>query len=213
MYKRLQYISQGITPQEQILNIQKALDAGCEWIQLRYKTGGEELMPRLAEEVKEICANYKATFIINDHVSLAKLIDADGVHLGLTDMPVSAARAILGNKIVGGTANTYDDVVKRINEKADYVGLGPLRFTTTKQNLSPELGFTGYAEITRKLNESGISIPIYAIGGIINDDILPLKESGCYGVAISGAITNAESRTELVSQLKSMLHGSLENSR
>jgi thiamine-phosphate pyrophosphorylase len=213
MLSRLQYISQGETFGEQAENIQRALEAGCDWIQLRFKNASESEFLKVAYVVKALCEKHNATFIINDHVTLAREIDADGVHLGLNDVPIGAARAILGNKIIGGTANTFEDVKKRVNEKADYIGLGPLRFTTTKAKLSPELGFRGYAEITSKMKALGFDMPIYAIGGIVAEDIPGLLEAGCYGVAVSGSITNATGQKKYVEQLKSMLHGTLENSR
>jgi thiamine-phosphate pyrophosphorylase len=106
MYKKLQYISQGNTVEAQLYNIQKALDSGCDWIQLRFKTK-TPLTLTFAKAVKEICNGYKATLIINDNVYLAQQIAADGVHLGLTDMGIPEARRILGTyKIIGATANT-----------------------------------------------------------------------------------------------------------
>ena len=132
MYK-LQYISQGDTQEVQLNNIQKALEFGCRWIQLRFKKANVETLEQTALLVKELCQKFNALFIINDHVSLAKKIEADGVHLGLTDTSIQEARELLGeDKIIGGTANTYEDVVQRFREKCNYVGLGPFKFTTTK---------------------------------------------------------------------------------
>ena len=132
MYTRLQYISQGFTGKEQLKNIQNLLDAGCEWVQLRFKNGKNKELHNLAERVKKLCSTYHTKFIMNDHVNLAKIVDADGVHLGLHDTSIAQARTILGgNKIIGGTANTIQDVMMRINEKCDYIGLGPFRFTST----------------------------------------------------------------------------------
>ena len=134
MFSKLQYISQGLTANEQIENIQSALDAVCQWVQLRFKNANEKEFIKVAEQVKTICSSYNATFIVNDRVEDAKTIDADGVHLGLQDMSVTQAQNILGkNKIIGGTANTLSDVMMRLNEKCDYIGLGPFRFTTTKE--------------------------------------------------------------------------------
>src|ERR1035437_3375943 len=128
MYSRLQYISQGVTVADQIRNIHQALDAGCEWIQLRFKNSTDKELKKVAEQVKNLCENYNAVFIINDHAELAKEVDADGVHLGLNDASITSARAILGeNKIIGGTANTLSDVQKRIHEGCNYIGLGPYR--------------------------------------------------------------------------------------
>ncbi|MFN5443737.1 MAG: thiamine phosphate synthase [Crocinitomicaceae bacterium] len=195
MYK-LQYISQGDTQEEQLTNIQKALEVGCRWVQLRFKKATPEILEQTAISAKELCEKYEALFIINDNVELGKKIDADGVHLGLTDTSIQEARELLGDKkIIGGTANTYDDVVQRYHEKCTYVGLGPFKFTTTKEKLSPIVGLEGYKEIITKLSKEGIQIPILAIGGILEEDIDSILEVGIYGIAVSGLITNNTSET------------------
>jgi thiamine-phosphate pyrophosphorylase len=212
MYSKLQYISQGSTAKEQLGNIQSTLDAGCEWVQLRFKNADEKEFSSVAEQVKNICKKYNATFIINDNVELARKIDADGVHLGLQDMPVIQARAILSeNKIIGGTANTLKDVLTRIDEKCDYIGLGPFRFTETKTNLSPMLGLVGYKDIMTEVLKNKIHIPIYAIGGISVDDVASLINTGVYGVALSGAITKHSNKKELLQKFNSLLHEKINN--
>ncbi|WP_294231053.1 thiamine phosphate synthase [uncultured Chryseobacterium sp.] len=189
--EKLQYISRGFTQAEQELHIKNALDNGIQWIQVRWKNTPENELIRLCDKVKTLCLEYKSVCIINDHVQVAKNIDADGVHLGLQDTSVEAARSVLGeNKIIGGTANTFSDLLRRISESCDYIGLGPLRFTSTKEKLSPVLDFDGYENIIRSLKENSIEIPkIFAIGGVILDDVERLQETGIYGVAVSGQIT------------------------
>ncbi|WP_353148273.1 thiamine phosphate synthase [Chryseobacterium sp.] len=193
--EKLQYISQGNTLQEQKLNISKALENGIQWIQVRWKNAPENELAKLCETSKLLCSDYQAVCIINDHVQLAKEIDADGVHLGLGDDSVEEARSILGDhRIIGGTANTILDVLRRINESCDYIGLGPLRFTSTKEKLSPVLGFEGYRKIIDNLKEKSMEIPkIFAIGGVSLEDIIPLQEAGIYGVSVSGVITKQPS--------------------
>lgn len=212
MYSKLQYISQGFTAKEQLENIQSTLDAGCEWIQLRFKNAREKEFSSIAEQVKNLCKDYNATFIINDNVELAKKIDADGAHLGLQDMSVLQARAILSeNKIIGGTANTLKDVLTRIDEKCDYIGLGPFRFTETKTNLSPMLGLVGYKDIMNEVLKYKIHIPIYAIGGISIDDVAPILNTRVYGIAVSGAITYHSNKKELLQTFNSLLHEKINN--
>lgn len=190
--EKLQYISQGSTRQEQELNIRKALDNGIQWVQIRWKNASENELISLCEISKLLCAEYQSVCIINDNVRLAKAVDADGVHLGLSDGSTEEARLILGeNKIIGGTANTISDILQRIHESCDYIGLGPLRFTATKEKLSPILGFEGYQEVIDQLREKSIMIPkIFAIGGVLLEDIKQLQKIGIYGVAVSGQITN-----------------------
>lgn len=193
--EKLQYISQGNTKYEQEINIRRALDHGVQWIQVRWKNAPENELIELCEFSKSICSEYQSVLIINDNIEIAKSIDADGVHLGLKDMSVEIARHVLGqNKIIGGTANTLSDVLQRIDEGCDYIGLGPLRFTSTKEKLSPTLGFEGYQKIIQDLKLKSIEIPkIYAIGGVILNDIELLQQIGIYGVAVSGLITNEPS--------------------
>jgi thiamine-phosphate pyrophosphorylase len=189
--EKLQYISQGFTREEQETNIRKVLDNGVQWIQVRWKNAPEKDFIRLCEISKKLCADYRTVCIINDHVHIAREIDADGVHLGLNDMSVETARHLLGeDKIIGGTANTFQDVLQRMVEPCDYIGLGPLRFTTTKEQLSPVLGFRGYQNIVQELKEKSMEIPkIFAIGGVVLNDIELLQQIGVYGVAVSGQIT------------------------
>ncbi len=189
--EKLQYISQGNTRKEQEFNIQNALDNGIQWIQVRWKNAPQNELARLCEVSRKLCSEYGAVLIINDHIQLAKEADADGVHLGLNDTSTEEARLILGDhRIIGGTANTIHNVLQRMNESCDYIGLGPLRFTATKEKLSPVLGFEGYREIIKNLEEKALEIPkIFAIGSVTLEDVLPLRQIGIYGVAVSGVIT------------------------
>ena len=206
MFNKIQYISQGNTIHEQSRNISAALDAGCQWIQLRFKNALSTDLEALAEDIQKSCARYQATFIINDYPYIAKAVDADGVHLGLSDMTVREAFAILGaHKIVGGTANTLEDVKQRTTEGCKYIGLGPLRFTPTKQKLSPFLGLEGYNSILQKLTLKEKAVPVYAIGGVIPEDIPSLLQYGVYGIALSGLITNSRNKIQLMSDLKKYL--------
>ena len=210
MYNKLHYISQGNTVEEQLHNIHKALDNGCHWIQLRFKNQNALEVFTLAEAVKMLCKEYLATFIINDNVHLAKQLDADGVHLGLSDMKVEEARLILGTtKIIGGTANTFEDVLQRTTENCDYIGLGPFQFTATKQNLSPILGLKGYRLIIQQMKIKNIQIPIYAIGGITLENVEDLMETGIQGIAVSGLITQSKNQSQLIKQLNDKLYGTI----
>lgn len=202
--EKLQYISQGFTIEDQELNIRKALDHGIKWIQVRWKNAPENEFIKLCEISKKLCSDNQTVCIINDHVQIAKEIDADGVHLGLKDTSIEIARHILGtNKIIGGTANTISDVLQRMNEPCDYIGLGPLRFTSTKEQLSPILGFEGYEEIIQNLKERSLEIPkIFAIGGVVLNDIELLQPIGIYGAAVSGQITNQPS---IINEFKTVL--------
>ncbi|MDQ6527990.1 thiamine phosphate synthase [Flavobacterium sp. LHD-85] len=210
MYNKLQYISQGETVEKQLYNIHQALDAGCNWVQMRFKNQTQKDVFTLAEAVKPLCEEYLANFIVNDDLHLAEQIAADGVHLGLTDTKIDEARAILGStKIIGGTANTFEDIENHVKNGCDYIGLGPFRFTATKEKLSPILGLSGYYEILQKLKKNKIDIPVYAIGGITVRDVSPLIETGIFGIAVSGIITESDEKAKLIQQLKEKLYADI----
>ena len=145
-----------------------------------------------ARKVRQLCTDYHATFIIDDRVHLVNTVGADGVHLGLNDMPISEARRLLGHgKIIGGTANTIEDVERHFLSGADYIGCGPFRYTTTKKNLSAILGTEGYKSIIQGMKQRGIPLPIVAIGGILPADVSDIIATGVSGIAVSGAVLNA----------------------
>ncbi len=207
MYNKLQYISQGNTVEEQLSNIRKALDNGCEWIQMRFKNASTSELFDVAETAKLLCDVFSAYLIINDNVHLAEQLDADGVHVGLTDMNVAAARTILGReKIIGATANTFEDIQNHIENGCNYIGLGPFQFTATKEKLSPILGVEGYHSIIEKMKAKEIQIPIYAIGGIQLTNVESIMETGVHGIAVSGLITQTENPSELITQLNEKLY-------
>lgn len=187
-----QYISHFTPTIGYVEGIRMALEGGCKWIQLRMKDASAEEVLVNAEEALHLCRQYGAKFILDDHVELVERAGADGVHLGKNDMPVDEARKILGNgKIIGGTANTIEDIVRLHKQGADYIGCGPFRFTTTKKKLSPVLGIEGYKSIVQNMRDKGIDLPIVAIGGITVADIPAIMATGVTGIALSGAILGA----------------------
>ena len=178
-------------------SVRIALEGGCRWVQLRMKDVDDAHLYPIALQAQQMCKEYGATFIIDDHVEMVKKVKADGVHLGKLDMPITEARKILGDDyIIGGTANTFEDIKAHYEAGADYIGCGPFRYTTTKSNLSPILGLEGYRQITSKMKEAGINIPIVAIGGITEADIPELMQTSITGIALSGSILRAENPIE-----------------
>ena len=174
-----------------------ALEGGCRWVQLRMKEATEAEFMAAAAEIGRRCKEHGATFVLDDHVEWVEKTGADGVHLGKNDMPIDEARKILGSdKIIGGTANTFEDVERLYRQGADYIGCGPFRFTTTKKNLSPVLGLEGYQHIVDQMKSHGINLPIVAIGGILESDIKSILATGVSGIAVSGGILNAENPAE-----------------
>ena len=226
----LQFITHYTEKYSYIDSAKIALEGGCRWIQLRMKDVSETTLEHHALIIQEMCRNYGATFIIDDNVFLAKKIKADGVHLGKNDMPITEARRILGEDfIIGGTVNTFEDILKIMDNvqvgistnsvteelkvqspmvqqsMVNYFGCGPFRFTQTKQKLSPILGIEGYKEIVKKKNEYNIDIPIVAIGGIVNADIPHILETGIDGIALSSSVLRAENPIEEMKNIVSIL--------
>lgn len=148
---------------------EKACAGGVDWVQLRLKNISYDDYKAEALRVQEVCRRYGATFIVNDNADLALDINADGVHIGKEDILTQEhIDALLArNAIIGCTTNTAEDVLHFRGKPVSYLGLGPFRFTTTKQKLSPILGLGGYKQIFEELRKSGMSPipPIVGIGG------------------------------------------------
>ncbi len=189
----LQFITHYTEKYTYLDSVKIALEGGCKWVQLRIKDATDAEVLPVAVQAQRLCRDAGATFIIDDRVDMVKQIGADGVHLGLGDMPIAEARKILGDDfIIGGTANTFENVKAHYQASANYVGCGPFRFTTTKKKLSPVLGLEGYRSIVSKMKEQGIDIPIVAIGGITAEDIPQIMQTGVTGIALSGTVLRAE---------------------
>lgn len=189
----IQFISHSNERYSYLDGIRLALEGGCKWVQLRMKDAPDEQVAQLGVQARELCDRYGAKLILDDRVELVAKTGADGVHLGKNDMPIAQAREILGpGKIIGGTANTFEDIVAHWKSGADYIGCGPFRFTTTKKNLSPILGLEGYRDIVARMKDAGITLPLVAIGGITAEDIPSILETGVDGIAVSGTVLRAE---------------------
>lgn len=202
MIDKLHYISQQSGNGSHLAAIQQALAAGCKWIQLRVKDQPDGVILEYAMAAIKLCNQYGAKLIIDDHPEIALAAGAHGVHLGLQDMPVAQARRIVGDKmIIGGTVNTFAHIQQRADEGVDYIGCGPYRFTTTKKKLSPIVGLSGYETFIEQMDAANICIPVIAIGGILPDDVAAIRQTGIHGVAISGAITFADNREQIVKQI------------
>lgn len=186
-----QFITTGRTEEEIERQVISVIAGGCKWIQLRMKDSSADEITSVGNEIMKICRRHNCMLIINDHPQVVAAIDADGVHLGKEDVHPSEARKLLGDKIIGGTANIFDDVL-RIKDDVDYIGLGPFRFTSTKKNLSPVLGMDGYKSIVTQLELNQIKHPVIAIGGITLNDVPEIMSTGVYGIAVSSGITSSD---------------------
>lgn len=203
----IQFITHANDRYDYLDGVRMALEGGCRWIQLRMKDASEEEVLKTAESTRKLCRQYDAVFLLDDYVELVERSGADGVHLGKNDMPIDEARRLLGkDKIIGGTANTFEDVKRIYSAGADYIGCGPFRFTTTKKKLSPILGLDAYSRIIKQMNAYGINIPVIAIGGILLQDVSDIMQTGVSGVAVSGAILNANNDDNPVTTMKRFIN-------
>ncbi|HEX7415361.1 MAG TPA: thiamine phosphate synthase [Bacteroidia bacterium] len=207
MISKLQYITQNAEGFTHAQLAEEACMSGVDWIQLRVKNKSYAEWKAIAIETLAVCRKYHAKLIINDNVELAKEINADGVHLGKEDSSIAEARKIFGTTfIIGGTANTFEDIKAHTASGIDYIGLGPFRFTSTKEKLSPILGIEGYRQIINKCRENNITVPIIAIGGILVNDVSEILSAGVYGVAIASAITHSPNKKETIKEFLSQLN-------
>lgn len=203
----LQFITHQNNQYSTIEGAKEALEGGCKWIQLRMKDSTIDEVKATALELKEICKKYEALLILDDHVELTAELEIDGVHLGKCDMPPADARKKIGEQyIIGGTANTFEDIQQLVAQDVDYIGLGPFRFTETKKKLSPVLGLEGYKKIMEECRKHDIKVPVVAIGGITTEDISDIMQTGVSGIALSGAILNSSSPKTETSKIINLLN-------
>lgn len=163
--------------------VEDVLKNGTTFLQLREKEFSHEEMVAEAKEIQKIAAKYHVPFVINDDIYAAREINADGVHIGQNDMEYQKAREILGDdKIIGVSASTLEEAVAAERMGADYIGVGAVFHTDTKEDAT-SLTFEALKRITNT-----VSIPVVAIGGISADNLMQLKGSGIDGISVISAI-------------------------
>lgn len=179
--------------------VEDALKGGVTFIQLREKNLDADSFLKEAVEIKELCARYHVPFVINDNVEIAKKIDADGVHVGQHDMEAANARAILGpDKIIGVSAQTVEQAVLAEKNGADYLGVGAVFHTGTKKDAN------SISHETVKQICEAVHIPVIAIGGISQDNVMELQGTGICGIAVVSAIFAAKDITLATKELKTL---------
>ena len=180
--------------------IEEAILGGTSIVQLREKYASSLEFYEVAKEVKKITDKYNVPLIINDRIDIALAIDASGVHLGQSDIPCSIARKILPQgKIIGVSAHNLNEAEKALKDGADYLGCGAVFNTSTKKDVTT-LSYEGLKEITDNIN-----IPIVAIGGINENNIITLKGSGINGVAVVSSIIGKENVKGASEKLKELV--------
>lgn len=163
--------------------VEKALKGGVTFLQLREKNLDEEDFMKEARKIKALCKKYKVPLIINDNVEIAREIDADGVHVGQSDMEAGDVRAKLGpDKIIGVSAQTVEQAVLAEKHGADYLGVGAV-FPTGSKDDADDVSYE-----TLKAICEAVSIPVIAIGGITQENVKELAGSGICGIAVISAI-------------------------
>lgn len=179
--------------------VEEALKGGATFVQLREKELDTEDFLKEAREIKELCSRYHVPFVINDNVEIARMTDADGVHVGQSDMETGNVRALLGNdKIIGVSAQTVEQAVLAEKRGADYLGVGAV-FPTGSKADADDVSLKTLKEIC-----DAVQIPVIAIGGIGKHNIMQLKGNGCCGIAVISAIFAAEDIRTAAAELRSM---------
>ncbi len=176
---------------------EEAIKGGATFIQIREKNLNEQDFEEEALQLKKLCGKYRIPFVVNDNVRLAKKIDADGVHIGQDDMTLPEARKILGGqKIIGVSAQTVQEAVLAETQGADYLGVGAV-FQTGSKDDAVEVPLETLKEICK-----AVKIPVVAIGGITKDNVSGLKDSGICGISVISAIFAQKDITAATEELK-----------
>ena len=171
--------------------VEAALKAGVRLVQYRRKQGNDQQRLLEAQALKTLCCRFEALFIINDRIDLALLVDADGVHLGQDDLPLSEARQLLGpDRLLGRSTHRLEHLLEAQQEGADYLGVGPVFATQTKRDRSPS-GLSWVEEASRHA-----TVPWFAIGGIDAETIPSVRAAGAQRVAVVSAIMGSNDPEE-----------------
>ncbi len=200
--------SDGFESDDKFLDaVAQALSGGVDIIQLREKKSNARRIIELGHKIRQLTSIYNALFIVNDRVDIAKIVKADGVHLGQDDVEIDYAKEILGSdKIIGISTHERKQAIKAVEQGADYIGVGPVFETPTK----PGRKSVGL-EYVKWASENVIDIPFYAIGGINQENVRDVIEFGAKNIAVVRAIINATSPKEATIKFKECLNGNIIN--
>ncbi len=205
-YRRRQQLKEAqlylvTSPSEQLFSVvEAALKGGLRLVQYRDKNTDDILRLANAQKLRQLCRDYGALFLMNDRVDLAVAVDADGVHLGQQDLPISVARQILGTqRIIGRSTTNPQEMERAIAQGADYIGVGPVYETPTKAG-KPAAGL----EYVRYAVQHS-PIPWFAIGGIDLSNVSDVLDAGAERVAVVRAIMQAENPTPVTQEFLSQL--------
>ncbi|WP_404449033.1 thiamine phosphate synthase [Sutcliffiella horikoshii] len=173
--------------------LQEAIYGGITFFQFREKGLGAKVgveKKELALKLKEICESHAIPFIVNDDIDLALEVEADGVHIGQEDASFSEVEERLAPEmIIGVSCHTVEEARAAVNDGADYIGVGPMYFTTTKKDIKEVKG----PQVIIQIRDAGLTVPLVGIGGISVENTAAVLEAGADGVAVISAISKAES--------------------
>jgi thiamine-phosphate pyrophosphorylase len=182
--------------------LHEAGQAGVKLVQYRNKTGSMKDAYEVACTLREIAKEWGMVFLVNDRCDLAMAVEADGVHLGQTDLPLALARNLVGHDmLIGASTHNSEQVQKATEEGADYLGFGPIFPTGTKSNHDPVVGIQGLKHV-RGLTP----LPVFAIGGIMPEFVTELCQAGANGVAVASGILDARDRQKAFTQFLAPFH-------
>jgi thiamine-phosphate pyrophosphorylase len=174
-----------------------ALDGGARMVQLRRKTASGLELYEWAVRIQELCRQRDAIFIVNDRIDIALAMHADGVHLGQEDLPASAARSLLGpDAIIGVSVSSVAEAQQASLDGANYIGVGHIFPTFSKEKLTPPLGTESISQIGK-----AAGLPVVAIGGIGSGNVLDVIKAGASGIAVISAVSGADNPTEATRDL------------
>lgn len=187
---------------EQLIAIcERAIDGGVTAVQLRAKGWTDLELWRAANGLRDVTSRTGTLFIVNDRLDIALASNADGVHLGVDDLPVTVARSLLRpDQVIGYSPETPEDRIRAERDGADYLGIGPVFGSTTKDDAGPALGLDQFRALV-----SASNVPVIGIGGISIDDARSVVEAGAVGVALVGAVFFAEDPRAAAGQLRTAL--------
>ncbi|GER66550.1 thiamine-phosphate synthase [Weizmannia acidilactici] len=184
--------------------LEDAINGGVTLFQFREKGKGAlkgDEKKALGEELQWICKNHGIPFIVNDDIDLALELDTDGVHIGQEDEPLESVREKIGNKIIGVSAHTVEEARQAVNGGADYLGVGPIFPTKSKEDAKAAQG----TSVITDMRKNGIRLPIVGIGGIGRGNAKSVIEAGADGISVISAIAGAGDAAIAAAALKKEL--------
>lgn len=210
----LQVITDSPTVVSTVRQTFDVIAAGARWVQVRMKNATVDEVADALRRIIPAAVSNGVTLIVDDHTELATLPGVSGVHLGQTDMPIARARKILGaGKIIGLTVNNLRQALQLAAAEVmpDYIGVGPWKFTSTKQRLAPVLGAEGIADIVRTIRGFAPNMRFVAIGGITPADAAAVIDTGVDGIAVSSAVHRADNIEAVITELKNITNNNRNN--